>query len=216
MPNRAPRKCDQCLAVYIPNSNIQKRCSKECSAKALKELKKSPAYVKQEKKRRKRPEVKEMLKANAKRYYSTPKGKTRKKNYQKNYKRSFTPEQLAQRKKKNQEWWQSKQGRNFDKKRRATPEHKEYQRNYQLDRYHKVGGRRGRKHLITLIEQQKNLCGICKKQLPKNLSLIHVDHILQVHQGGGDEIENLRATHAKCNLRRSKNDHPESPITAAL
>ena len=59
-----------------------------------------------------------------------------------------------------------------------------------------------RAHLPTLIRQQDGLCGICGKSLPKELDDIHVDHIIPRVHGGRDVVDNLQATHARCNLSK--------------
>lgn len=44
------------------------------------------------------------------------------------------------------------------------------------------------------------VCGICGKSVQE--SEIHLDHIVPVSHGGGDEPENLQVTHASCNLKK--------------
>ena len=46
------------------------------------------------------------------------------------------------------------------------------------------------------------MCGICKKPLPNELDDIHVDHIIPRLYGGTDVVDNLQATHARCNLSK--------------
>lgn len=46
-------------------------------------------------------------------------------------------------------------------------------------------------------------CGLCGKPLPaKDGRDIHMDHIVPVSRGGGDDMANLRLVHDKCNLKR--------------
>lgn len=43
-------------------------------------------------------------------------------------------------------------------------------------------------------------CGICYEPVPYRQ--MHLDHIVPVSLGGGDEPSNLRPAHAKCNIGR--------------
>ena len=99
--------------------------------------------------------------------------------------------------------------------RRATdPEFRERENTRNRERYHCIG-RGYRKHLPQLIAHQRNLCAICKKRLPKNPSKVHVDHIVHVSNGGGNDPVNLRATHARCNLSRHNrwlSGQPQLPL----
>lgn len=61
---------------------------------------------------------------------------------------------------------------------------------------------RDRKHLHSLIVWQKNVCPLCDKMMPEDLSMIHVDHIYPKSLGGSDQIHNLQAVHAKCNIKK--------------
>jgi 5-methylcytosine-specific restriction endonuclease McrA len=38
---------------------------------------------------------------------------------------------------------------------------------------------------------------------------LHIDHLVPISKGGGDTLENVRPSHAKCNLRKSHRDMPE-------
>lgn len=68
-----------------------------------------------------------------------------------------------------------------------------------------------RHHLDELIRKQGGKCGICGHWLPRERrDLIHIDHIQPIHLGGTDAKHNLRATHAKCNLSRTKSDYRNS------
>lgn len=59
-----------------------------------------------------------------------------------------------------------------------------------------------RRHLPALIERQRGFCGICGEALPLYWSEIHVDHITPQCRGGTDELDNLQAAHASCNIRK--------------
>src|SRR5262245_35346751 len=50
-------------------------------------------------------------------------------------------------------------------------------------------------------------CGICGEPLDPNE--MHVDHALPQREAGDDALENLRAVHPRCNLRR-RDSHPRS------
>lgn len=69
---------------------------------------------------------------------------------------------------------------------------------------HLVGIRR---HLPELMCYQEGLCTLCGKPLPddwlgENSGHIHVDHKQPRSKGGSDEIGNLQAVHAFCNLSK--------------
>ena len=63
-----------------------------------------------------------------------------------------------------------------------------------------------RKKLPLLMKRQKYRCGICERFMSREITPdIHVDHIIPVSKGGSDKMNNLQATHAKCNLRKYNN-----------
>lgn len=53
-----------------------------------------------------------------------------------------------------------------------------------------------------IIERDGLVCRICGKQVPEED--VHIDHVRPVLVGGVNIEANLRVTHSRCNLRRSK------------
>ncbi len=58
-----------------------------------------------------------------------------------------------------------------------------------------------RAHLPTLISEQDNKCGLCGEELGA-LDEIHIDYIIPKSRNGSDDIVNLQATYAHCNLSK--------------
>ena len=59
-----------------------------------------------------------------------------------------------------------------------------------------------RKHLLSLILEQNNICPLCNAILPEDTINIHVDHIYPRSKGGSNAKYNLQATHSECNMRK--------------
>ena len=59
-----------------------------------------------------------------------------------------------------------------------------------------------RRFLQVLFDRDGDTCQLCGLPLPGDHSKIHVDHVLPVSLGGGDEVDNLRLAHASCNSSR--------------
>jgi len=70
------------------------------------------------------------------------------------------------------------------------------------------------KILRLLVERQKNLCNFCSKPFIWNNVKLKptLDHILPQALGGGNEIENLQAYHAKCNSKKGSNPYKTNDI----
>lgn len=62
---------------------------------------------------------------------------------------------------------------------------------------------------FEIYERDNGLCGLCGRFI--EWSQMHIDHIVPRFEGGADHRDNLRATHARCNIRR-----PKSPEVAAM
>ena len=100
----------------------------------------------------------------------------------------------------------------YNKQYRSNPINKERRnRNYRekvendpsfLEKRRIRGRIKRTKILDSLIEDQNNLCGICGEPMPDDYGLIHIDHILPVSKGGGNDRDNLQAAHAVCNIRK--------------
>ena len=68
---------------------------------------------------------------------------------------------------------------------------------------HKVRNQKLRRlWLVPLIVRQRALCGICGFILSECASDIHLDHKIPLARGGRDEVVNLHAVHAACNLAK--------------
>lgn len=52
----------------------------------------------------------------------------------------------------------------------------------------------------AVLIRDRGICGICR--FPVHPRDIHIDHVVPVWRGGGTTVENLRVTHARCNLTR--------------
>ena len=57
---------------------------------------------------------------------------------------------------------------------------------------------------LEMWERAGGCCEMCKEPVPFDRTM-HLDHIIPAIMGGRTTEENLRVTHATCNLRRS---HP--------
>ena len=60
-----------------------------------------------------------------------------------------------------------------------------------------------------LMRRQRGKCVYCRNKLRPRGRAFHVDHIIPVSAGGGDEEENLIALCSKCNLWKSDHTHEE-------
>ena len=56
--------------------------------------------------------------------------------------------------------------------------------------------------LPALVKRQNGKCGICGKQLPEDLTEVHIDHVFPVTKGGDNNIGNLQAAHRSCNVAK--------------
>ena len=54
----------------------------------------------------------------------------------------------------------------------------------------------------SVIRRDGNICRICSEPVAQND--VHVDHIVPICRGGRSVLENLRVTHARCNLRKGR------------
>jgi len=53
---------------------------------------------------------------------------------------------------------------------------------------------------LAVIERDGYVCGIC--DLEVDPADVHIDHIHPVSRGGTDDLDNLRVTHSRCNIRK--------------
>lgn len=63
-----------------------------------------------------------------------------------------------------------------------------------------------------VIEKYGAICHICKKEIDLNLPRkcgengwemgIHLDHVIPISKGGNDSLNNIRPSHAICNLKK--------------
>ena len=61
----------------------------------------------------------------------------------------------------------------------------------------RMSGRRWRRLVEQVIERDQGRCWLCG-----SYGATSADHVVRVRDGGGDELENLRAAHLLCNQRR--------------
>ena len=60
-----------------------------------------------------------------------------------------------------------------------------------------------------LMRRQRGKCVYCRNKLRPRGRVFHVDHIIPLSAGGGDEEENLQALCSKCNTWKSDHTHDE-------
>jgi len=61
---------------------------------------------------------------------------------------------------------------------------------------------RARLYAQLVWERDQGLCGICGEAVPLGLTM-QVDHVVPLSAGGLDTPDNVRASHARCNMTRS-------------
>lgn len=52
-------------------------------------------------------------------------------------------------------------------------------------------------------ERDAGICGLCGEAVALS-PVMHLDHIVQRHDGGADHWDNFRIAHAVCNMRRTR------------
>jgi len=77
----------------------------------------------------------------------------------------------------------------------------------------RTGTRTWRRTRLVVIAASGGVCALCGEPLGTR---VHVDHIVPIAFGGTDDLTNLRATHARCNMRRGvrpgDGDRPRSRV----
>lgn len=63
-------------------------------------------------------------------------------------------------------------------------------------------------------DRDQGICGICMLPVPYDRTM-HIDHIVPRMAGGTDLLNNLRATHARCNQGRSRECYPQQRVRTA-
>jgi 5-methylcytosine-specific restriction endonuclease McrA len=63
-----------------------------------------------------------------------------------------------------------------------------------------------------VIERDGYLCGLCSGEVDPGD--VHIDHIIPVVHGGGDELANLQVAHSTCNLRKGARVDAEDSFSA--
>lgn len=81
--------------------------------------------------------------------------------------------------------------------------HNEWKRTRNEGRAYGKGKTRAR--LLQLVIRQEGKCYICRRKLPENASLIHVDHVFPQIAGGKSDPSNLRAACSSCNQSKKGN-----------
>lgn len=54
----------------------------------------------------------------------------------------------------------------------------------------------------AILERHGMICHICRGAIP-SLAVLHFDHVIPLAKGGRHTAENIRPSHALCNLRKS-------------
>lgn len=98
----------------------------------------------------------------------------------------------------------------YQKEWRQTPKGKEVVKQASARRIERIrvqtpGGRNYTKQEVIAKDSIDGvcMCKICNKPIT-DLQELQIDHILPIKAGGADVIENVRCTHAGCNLTRPK------------
>lgn len=119
-----------------------------------------------------------------------------------------------ERQKRSRPGWNEAKNQKLRERYANDPEYRARVSKQKDKRYRRLGGHWHRRQLPKLIERDGAQCGICKRQLGADTSSIHVDHIVPLSRGGLNRIENLRATHARCNI--SLRDRNRESVQLAL
>ena len=196
--------CHYCKYPFYPKSMRTKYCSKIC---------KSKFYWRNRSDKRK-----EQKKIADKKYAQSEKGKLSHDKARKKYLEKPENEKIVKQAQKR--WLKTEKGKAYKKakdKRYWLKHHdkiRERQRIWERNKYMadheyrlKINKKRevlktSRRYLYELIYEQKNICPLCKQNMPNDTLNIHVDHILPRSKGGGNEKINLQATHSFCNIRK--------------
>lgn len=79
--------------------------------------------------------------------------------------------------------------------------HKEYHRNNQSERRARQKGAKTTKvNFNEILMRDGSVCYLCNCSVP--LYEIHYDHVLPLSRGGSHSVDNIKVTHAVCNLRK--------------
>jgi len=58
----------------------------------------------------------------------------------------------------------------------------------------------GRVSYVEIWERDKGICYLCGNAIPRDH--LHFDHVIPLSKGGAHSMENIRPTHATCNIRK--------------
>ena len=119
---------------------------------------------------------------------------------------------------RNREWARLNMATRPDLKAKQREAHRTYRRRPEVmakhaadekTRYRLLGGKQHRRLLRSLLFHQMGVCGDAQKDpqrwgcgQPLDEGSAHVDHIVPVSAGGGNEPENLQALCAFCNISK--------------
>jgi 5-methylcytosine-specific restriction endonuclease McrA len=80
--------------------------------------------------------------------------------------------------------------------------------------------------LDEVLEKYGIVCYICGSEIDMNASRrvglgdwengLHIDHVLALSRGGSDTLDNVRPSHARCNLNKGANDLSSTAESSAV
>jgi hypothetical protein len=99
-------------------------------------------------------------------------------------------------------------------KKRKNPAHKANRLRQKARRRARLRGNRVEHYTLSqVLEQYGLLCYLCGLEIdldaPRNCTGdnwqmgLHIDHVVDIQYGGSDSLDNVRPTHAYCNIKKS-------------
>ncbi len=112
--------------------------------------------------------------------------------------KKYTEEHLEQEKERNKQYYKDNAGKSAEKHRRRRA--KKLNNGFEIYKTEQV------------IELYGTKCHICNEQIDMSASRVvgkgnwnyglHIDHVIAIANGGPDTLENVRPSHATCNLKK--------------
>jgi hypothetical protein len=102
---------------------------------------------------------------------------------------------------------------------KKNPAYKARKHRQKVRRRAKLRGNRAETYTLKqVLEKYGTICYLCNADIfmdaPRNCTGkdwqwgLHIDHVIDIQYGGSDSLDNVRPTHALCNLRKSKMKPP--------